>query len=436
MKMDNMLTASREEIKLNMDEMKSNMHHLMTEVVQAISEKPAKALSGADITSKALSGPDLTEVGSENTGGNCIPPPQEMEIDPSRGHKRNIEEENSSKENQSQDSRSKKRRPKNIDLTNKEVIIQEDIAVLVNKSNTATKEKTQEVADKSEKQLKSQPPIIIKNMVENWDKLNKDLSDNIGNKFNIHYTKGGATRITTYSEVDYRKTREILAKDDNIKFHAYATASSKPLKFVIRPIPYGWEEESISKALDQMGHPPKKVIRLRKKIVKNNKTIEAPTPLMVVVLANNKENKAFANVKQICNVKLDKIEPFRGSLAPIQCYNCLNFNHVAPGCHHDSRCNRCADPHNTRDCTKSREEFEPKCANCSGKHAASYAGCPVYQRILQARKTSRLTKNKTYAEAASPKKDEKPAPSQKEELKSLIDYMKNLITTVQDKYGQ
>lgn len=44
-------------------------------------------------------------------------------------------------------------------------------------------------------------------------------------------------------------------------------------------------------------------------------------------------------------------------------------------------CVKCAGKHPTHDCKKSINE-EPKCANCSGAHTASYRGCSEFEAAL------------------------------------------------------
>ncbi|XP_049835017.1 uncharacterized protein LOC126278783 [Schistocerca gregaria] len=56
----------------------------------------------------------------------------------------------------------------------------------------------------------------------------------------------------------------------------------------------------------------------------------------------------------------------------VQCFRCQQIGHVAKYCRRNQVVGM--KPHDTRDCTKPRD-VAPKCANCGGKHVASFRGC-------------------------------------------------------------
>ncbi|KAH9364201.1 hypothetical protein HPB48_016459 [Haemaphysalis longicornis] len=57
----------------------------------------------------------------------------------------------------------------------------------------------------------------------------------------------------------------------------------------------------------------------------------------------------------------------------IQCYKCQRHGHIAKFCRGPLRCKVCSGPHSHKVCPSRRE---PRCANCGGSHAATFAGCP------------------------------------------------------------
>ncbi|KAJ8035370.1 hypothetical protein HOLleu_22572 [Holothuria leucospilota] len=74
----------------------------------------------------------------------------------------------------------------------------------------------------------------------------------------------------------------------------------------------------------------------------------------------------------------------RKTTEPIQCHNCQRYGHYAASCQHRKTCLRCAGHHALADCPTPRDE--PRCANCSRHHIASYKGCSRYQRALEEQK--------------------------------------------------
>ena len=64
---------------------------------------------------------------------------------------------------------------------------------------------------------------------------------------------------------------------------------------------------------------------------------------------------------------------FRFGSALTQC-----FRHLAQNCKSKQKCVICSENHSHKECPR-KEAKQPKCANCSGPHVASYKGCPKYK---------------------------------------------------------
>ncbi|KAH6921518.1 hypothetical protein HPB50_002098 [Hyalomma asiaticum] len=69
--------------------------------------------------------------------------------------------------------------------------------------------------------------------------------------------------------------------------------------------------------------------------------------------------------------------------APLQCYHCLRFGHIAYQCNSPRRCKICAGPHIYKEC---KSQADPFCANCGGAHAATFSGCPERRRVAMERR--------------------------------------------------
>lgn len=290
--------------------------------------------------------------------------------------------------------------------------------------------------------LKAQPPLCVTHSVKDWAVLHAKISKVIKHKYTSHHVRGGYNKITTYSEADFHAVSKLLQEDTSIKFHTYQVRSQKLLKYVLRTVPYNWSTEAIDGLLKDQGLNALKVIRLEKNKKVGNEVTRVPMPMLLIVMPNNQESKRIMDLKQLGPIIIDKVEPFRQGITPIQCYKCQQFHHVAAGCFKDPKCNRCGDSHQTRECQQTDENFAPKCANCSGPHHASYKGCPHYAKIVAARRNARTIPGVSYASATRPI-TQKTQPAQNStststpitmdcpEWKSLVANVNNISTLLQ-----
>jgi len=61
---------------------------------------------------------------------------------------------------------------------------------------------------------------------------------------------------------------------------------------------------------------------------------------------------------------------------------CQHYEHTRSYCNKPYACVKCGRPHNSADCTKSRDT-PTKCAMCGGNHPANYKYCEYYHSILR-----------------------------------------------------
>ena len=112
------------------------------------------------------------------------------------------------------------------------------------------------------------------------------------------------------------------------------------------------------------------------------------------------EAEALLSQNLMCNVTgiIYKVEEIRQPVSVRQCFNCHCFGHSAQNCKSKQKCVICGENHSHKGCPK-KEAKQPKCANCSGPHVASYKGCPEYKK--QAFRQHVVNNQKSYAAVVS-----------------------------------
>ena len=102
----------------------------------------------------------------------------------------------------------------------------------------------------------------------------------------------------------------------------------------------------------------------------------------------------------VCNVTgiVYKVEEFRQTASVRQCLNCQCLGHPVQNCKSKQKCVIRGENHSHKGCPK-KEAKQPKCANCSGPHAASHKGCPEYKK--QAPRKHVVNNQKSYAAVVS-----------------------------------
>ena len=73
-----------------------------------------------------------------------------------------------------------------------------------------------------------------------------------------------------------------------------------------------------------------------------------------------------------------RVEEFKTTTSILQCFKCQGFGHKALNCTKKETCVVCGEAHSHKNCPN-KEKRKPKCASCSGLHAANYRGRPAYK---------------------------------------------------------
>ena len=106
----------------------------------------------------------------------------------------------------------------------------------------------------------------------------------------------------------------------------------------------------------------------------------------IVVYMNNPHaaNKCITNGFYVDYIR-QTAEKFAPQYQIIQCFSCCDYGHRAINCKRHSRCAKCEEKHDTRECTSNTVH----CFQCKGSHEAWHPQCPA--RIAEKNRLEELT---------------------------------------------
>ena len=198
------------------------------------------------------------------------------------------------------------------------------------------------------------------------------------------------------------KMKAALGKNVRISLpKAYQISQKQNKCLAVKGVPTDITETDFKEFLDLNKICYAKAGRLKSKI--DGRVL----PIFQLELSDPAEAEALLSQNLMCNITgiVYKVEEFRQPVSVRQCFNCHCFGHSAQNCKSKQKCVICGENHSHKRCPK-KEAKQPKCANCSGPHVASYKGCPEYKK--QAFRQHVVNNQKTYAAAVSQKSQPQP----------------------------
>ena len=202
------------------------------------------------------------------------------------------------------------------------------------------------------------------------------------------------------------KMKAALGKNVRISLpKAYQTSQKQNKCLAVKGVPTDITEADFKEFLDLKKISYAKAERLKSK--KDGRVL----PIFQLELSDPAKAEALLSQNLMCNVTgiVYKVEEFRQPVSVRQCFNYQCFGHSAQNCKSKQKCVICGENHSHKGCPK-KEAKQPKCANCSGPHVASYKRCPEYKR--QAFRQHVVNNQKTYAAAVSQKSHSQPKTQQ------------------------
>jgi hypothetical protein len=112
----------------------------------------------------------------------------------------------------------------------------------------------------------------------------------------------------------------------------------------------------------------------------------------IIVYMNNKPatHRCVESIGFTIEHEHHNAELFVPKFQIMQCFNCYGYGHRAANCKRKSRCGKCGENHNTRDCKNNNRH----CCQCKGKHEAWHPQCPA--RIAEKSRMNESWENIPY----------------------------------------
>ncbi|CAH2100345.1 unnamed protein product [Euphydryas editha] len=211
------------------------------------------------------------------------------------------------------------------------------------------------------------------------------------NNFTMTTLKSGHIIKLMPKDIDtYKVIRDNLI-ENNINHFTYKLKSERSYRVVVRGLHASEDISMIKEAIETNGHKVKQIVNVLHRATKEK------LPLFFVDLEQQANNKDIFKLKFIGHIKVTVEAPYKKKEV-LQCKRCQRFGHSKNQCFRPFRCVKCGNDHPTSSCTKP-PETDATCANCDGKHPASYKGCAKYkqykEKILNLKPIQDQTKKKS-----------------------------------------
>ncbi|GFT52231.1 uncharacterized protein TNCV_2530921 [Trichonephila clavipes] len=208
---------------------------------------------------------------------------------------------------------------------------------------------------------------------------------------------GGWIKIQAESSDHHREITSFLS-DKKCQYYVTDPPANRPLKVVIKGLLATTDPEEIKKDLINQGINILKIAQLRQFKTKS------PLPIFMIEIARDENVDDIFKIKNCLYMQI-KIDPFKKSPRPTQCYNCNFFHHASQNCSMKTRCLKCGEEHRTGQCSIKEKINNPTYINCNAKgHMASSTECPLFPKPRkskgQPQKDNKKRNETTQASAA------------------------------------
>lgn len=208
--------------------------------------------------------------------------------------------------------------------------------------------------------------------------------------FSVQYMRNEVKIFSNNMEV-HDKIRTGL-QTAQTPFYTYTKKENKVKKMVFKGPP-NLEIHHIMRELKEAQLEPQEVIKMK---ASNDKESYS----YLVTVPNHIQLKQIRQTRNI-DQAIIRWESYAKKKSYTQCHRCQNFGHGSSNCWLTPRCVKCAEEHQTKDCTLVRTQTsKTKCCNCLGEHTANYSQCPALLTYLEKTQQGRKQQQQQPAKEA------------------------------------
>jgi hypothetical protein len=190
------------------------------------------------------------------------------------------------------------------------------------------------------------------------------------------YTEHDATQIKELNWTELLEGAKVMRPEYGVVIHGaskYSMTNIEQFKRIIE---------------DKNDIKIKRVALLRK----NARNPDAPTQSIIIFMESPEEANKCIDDSIITPERTYKAERYKPQCQIKQCFNCQAYGHKADTCRKKRACGRCAQEHQTRDCTNE----QVKCVNCKEAHVAWHHQCSRRQEIAHKMETQKAVIPATF----------------------------------------
>lgn len=269
---------------------------------------------------------------------------------------------------------------------------------------TTTKDSTKKPTIKNVSRVKSVKvnkksiPIITTFNID-MKHILRTLTNALGHQnFEVNILSKKVTNLSVCTLQDHEKIIKVLT-EHKVEFYTYTPKGAKPYMIVVKRLSSTFDVEDVKEYLNGL-NIKLEVLGLTK----------MGGDRWLLKLSKDSDLVAFHEIKCIlhCRVRFERFK----KTGPTQCYRCQRFGHVATNCNMTSRCVKCAEFHESEQCTIPKKSENTaqisvtdqvtgavtvqigqtvKCVNCDAVgHTAGSKKCPRKLAIVEKMQQKRV----------------------------------------------